>query len=347
MRRGRGGGPSWRGEVPSPAKLNLFLAVEPLPRQEGAGAEPGWRTPGQREERLHPVISVMQALSLADLVEVEVEKGATGVELVREDEVGASPFLPPAEEDLAFRAAAACLASWGGRARVRVRVVKRIPVGAGLAGGSADAAAVLALLGRALGIDPWGLAPSLGSDVPFCLAGGSALVTGAGEVVSPFESRPTLWWVLAYPGQPSATGRVYAVFEASRGGKAGRAWEWRGEALEQAAALRRAVEEGDEEGVAAGLRNDLEEAAFLVSPSSRWLAVALGGAGALAVLVCGSGSAVAGFAGVGEGGRARAEEVAERIRREAAETPGSIRVWVAHSPVAGPWRLWGEALAPG
>jgi 4-diphosphocytidyl-2-C-methyl-D-erythritol kinase len=139
--------------------------------------------------------------------------------------------------------------------RADVRLVKRIPAGAGLGGGSSDAAAVLRWAGRAGDV---ALAASLGADVPFCLRGGRARVTGVGEVVEPLACRPGRAYTLLTPPLHVSTAAVY------------RAW--------------------DSLGAPTGGTNDLEAAALAVEPAlAEWrdrLAAATGASPSLA----GSGS---------------------------------------------------------
>jgi 4-diphosphocytidyl-2-C-methyl-D-erythritol kinase len=92
--------------------------------------------------------------------------------------------------------------------RAGIRVVKRIPAGAGLGGGSTDAAAVL----RYFGVSDAALAASLGADVPFCLAGGRGLVTGIGEHLAPLPDR-SLFFVVVTPDFPVSTKAVYEAYD--------------------------------------------------------------------------------------------------------------------------------------
>ncbi len=125
------------------------------------------RVVGVRPDGFHLLDSEMVTLDLAD--ELEITEGGDGLEIEGNDAV------PPGDDNLVSRA----LRAAGRHAHVRLR--KRIPMGGGLGGGSADAAAVL----RWAGVTDLGLAASLGADVPFCLLGGRARVTGIGEVVEP------------------------------------------------------------------------------------------------------------------------------------------------------------------
>ncbi|MGQ0615771.1 MAG: 4-(cytidine 5'-diphospho)-2-C-methyl-D-erythritol kinase [Acidimicrobiia bacterium] len=163
----------------APAKLTLRLQVV-----------------GVRADGYHLIDAEMVALDLAD--EVGFSEG-DGLEVTGTAAAG----VPSGDSNLVRRA----LATLGRRARVRVR--KRIPAGAGLGGGAADAAAVL----RWAGVDDLTVAASLGADVPFCLVGGRARVTGVGERVDPlpFQERE---FTLLTPALAVSTPAVYRAWDA-------------------------------------------------------------------------------------------------------------------------------------
>lgn len=165
----------------------------------------GLRVVGVRDDGYHLLEAEMVALDLSD--EIELEDEAEGFEVI--DEVaftgeGPAPVtVPSGGDNLVLKALSAV-----GR-RARVRLTKRIPSGAGLGGGSSDAAAVLRWANRS---DP-GTAVRLGADVPFCLVGGRALVTGIGELVEPlgFEDFTV---VLVAPALAVSTPEVYRAWDA-------------------------------------------------------------------------------------------------------------------------------------
>ena len=161
--------------VIAPAKLTVSLRIT-----------------GVRDDGYHLLDAEMVSLDLADSLTFE---GGDGLEIDGAD-------VPVDDSNLVRRA----LALVGRTARVRV--VKRIPPGAGLGGGSADAAAVL----RWAGVDDVELAGRLGADVPFCLRGGRARVTGVGEVLEPlpFESRS---YTLLVPPFGCSTVAVYRAWD--------------------------------------------------------------------------------------------------------------------------------------
>ena len=146
------------------AKLNLSLRIGSL-----------------REDGLHSLDGLFTSISWHDELLID-----TADEDIFEGTANAQ--IPDGSDNLAWRAALSVRRESGTRVGLAVRLEKRIPVAAGLGGGSADAAATLAAVGRLLGVDAESLAataPALGSDIPFCLAGGFASVAGAGEIVSP------------------------------------------------------------------------------------------------------------------------------------------------------------------
>lgn len=152
-------------ELVAPAKLTLSLRVT-----------------GVREDGFHLIDAEMVSLDLCD--RLFVDPGGGGLTVQRDGTVQAGD-----PDDLILRA----LALAGRRAAVRVE--KRIPAGAGLGGGSSDAAAIL----RWAGFSDLGAAAALGADIAFCLAGGRARVRGIGELVEPLPLRPTSYTLLTPP----------------------------------------------------------------------------------------------------------------------------------------------------
>ncbi len=177
----------------------LMAGEPPFPHVEVARAKLtlSLRVIGVREDGFHLIDAVMATLDLADRLTFSEGEG---LEVVS-DSAGGFP-VPAGPDNLVSRA----LLLAGRTARVRLE--KRIPAGAGLGGGSADAAAVL----RWAGVNDLGLAARLGADVPFCMAGGMARVTGIGEVVTPldFETRHL---VLVTPPFGVSTPAVYAAWD--------------------------------------------------------------------------------------------------------------------------------------
>lgn len=181
---------------PAPAKLNLFLHIT-----------------GRRADGYHTLQTAFQLLDLADSVGIE----ATGApEIVRLE----GPDAVAEEDDLAVRAAHALQCATGVQRGARLRIVKRIPMGAGLGGGSSDAATVLVALNELweTGLDLRQLASigaDLGADVPVFVHGRSAFAEGIGEVLTPL-SLPEKWFLVVDPGVAVATAAVFQAPELTR-----------------------------------------------------------------------------------------------------------------------------------
>jgi 4-diphosphocytidyl-2-C-methyl-D-erythritol kinase len=182
--------------VPAPAKVNLFLHVT-----------------GRRSDGYHTVESLMTPVDLADTV--TLTRRDDGVIRRTQDVAGV-----PAGEDLAWRAAHALREASGTRFGVDYTLDKRIPLGAGLGGGSSDAASMLLALNRMWSLG-WSravlmrIALPLGADVPFFLGGTPALARGIGEALAPV-TMPTLWLALLVPPVHVETASVFAAPELTR-----------------------------------------------------------------------------------------------------------------------------------
>ena len=186
------------------AKLNLFLDVV-----------------GRRADGFHDVVTVFHEIGLADELEIRETPGARGEVTI---DVAAAPgvdvsAVPADATNLAVRAAAALLRQAGSGAALALRLVKRIPTGGGLGGGSADAAAALRGVNRLLRLgatdgDLERIALTLGSDVPFLVRGGTAVGRGRGEVLERVAVRGAFRFVLLFPGFGVSTAAVYRALPA-------------------------------------------------------------------------------------------------------------------------------------
>ncbi|MBI2301127.1 MAG: 4-(cytidine 5'-diphospho)-2-C-methyl-D-erythritol kinase [Armatimonadetes bacterium] len=170
----------------------------------------------RRPDGYHELATVFQAIDLADRIEL------TSADSLEVTVHGAD--VPTDDRNLCHRAATALAAEAGIRPEVRIAISKRVPVGAGLGGGSANAAGTLAALCRfwGLGDDPerlHRLAAGLGSDVAFFLHGGAAVGLGRGERLEPLPGLPEpSRLVILSPGEGVATGRVYGALDGFRAG---------------------------------------------------------------------------------------------------------------------------------
>ena len=254
-----------------PAKVNLQLAVG-APRPDG----------------FHDIATVFHAVSLYD----DVTASVSGVDEIRVTVEGTQAAQVPADENnLAVRAARLLAEHAGVSPAVDLHLHKTIPVGGGMAGGSADAAGALlacdALWGTGLSrSDMLELAAELGSDVPFGLVGGTAIGLGRGERLMPALARGQFEWVLALADGSLPTPRVYAECDRLRAGRV----------LPEprvSDALMSALRAGNSEALGRALRNDLQPAACSLRPSLR-MALEVGtDYGALGGIVSGSGPTVA------------------------------------------------------
>jgi 4-diphosphocytidyl-2-C-methyl-D-erythritol kinase len=248
-----------------PGKVNLHLAVG-----------------DRREDGYHELTTVFQAVSLVDEVTVR-NADVLSLELVGE---GADD-LPTDERNLAWQAAERLAEHVGRAPDVSIMIDKSIPVAGGMAGGSADAAAVLVAMNSLWELalprrDLRMLAAQLGSDVPFALHGGTALGTGRGEELATVLSRNTFHWVLAFADSGLATPAVFAELDRLREvGDPPR--------LDEPGPVLAALAAGDPEQLAPLLGNEMQAAAVSLDPALRRALRAGVEAGALAGIVSGSG----------------------------------------------------------
>jgi 4-diphosphocytidyl-2-C-methyl-D-erythritol kinase len=185
--------------VAAPCKVNFHLQVL-----------------GLRGDGYHDLVSLFQQISLADEIIAETVPGDDGVAI--DEDAGI-----PAECNIARRAAELFKNETGIRTGLRISLKKRVPTGAGLGGGSGDAAAVLkaldALFRTELGAERLReLGARLGSDVPFFLGSPCAIVSGRGEIVKPISAREDFALLLLYPGFSVSTAQAYASLDRRRSG---------------------------------------------------------------------------------------------------------------------------------
>jgi 4-diphosphocytidyl-2-C-methyl-D-erythritol kinase len=256
----------------APAKVNVHLGVGPL-----------------RSDGFHEVHTVYLAVSLFDTVTV---RPAAGLSLTLAGE-GAGE-VPTDRGNLVWRAAELLAAHAGIAPDAAIEVTKTIPAAAGLAGGSADAAAALVALDALWDLRTGrpqlaALAAQLGSDVPFSLLGGVALGAGRGEQLTPALARRQWHWVLGIAADGLSTPAVYAELDRLRA--AGRLPQ--DSSLPDPGRVIAALRSGPAEALAAALGNDLQAAAVSLRPDLRRALRAAADAGAAGVLVSGSGPTVA------------------------------------------------------
>lgn len=251
--------------IKAPAKINLTLDVL-----------------HKRPDGYHELEMIMTTIDLADRIDLtETERG---IQLE-----STSGFVPHDERNLAYRAAALIKERFGVRKGVRILIHKNIPVAAGLAGGSSDAAATLKGLNRMwnLGLSNEELremGAELGSDVPFCVLGGTAIARGRGEKLTPVSPPPPCWVVLAKPPHGVSTAEVFGALKV--------------EEIRERPDLKSmlaALESRDFQGMCQALGNVLETVTLPAYPRVRRIKEKMRQFGAEGVLMSGSGPTVFGL----------------------------------------------------
>ena len=254
------------------SKLNLFLRVL-----------------GRRADGYHEIETIFHGIDLADDVSVTpTSSGNLEVSMrFEEEDLGT---IPPAEENLVSEVARLLVERGAVDGGARVAITKRVPIGGGLGGGSANAAGVLVALNELweanlAGDDLAALAAEIGTDVPYCLTGGTALATSRGDELTQLVAPEPMHFVLGMSREPLYTRDVYPL------------WDPDGAGPEAAGApMALALGGGDAMEVAALLRNDLEPAIFKLRPELRDKKERVVAAGALGALVTGSGPTIFGVA---------------------------------------------------
>ena len=280
------------------------------------------RSGPRRPDGYHSLATVFQAVSLFDEVEATwAEPGRFTVKVMGEQ----AAQVPTGDENLAVRAArllaaAAAKPSLGAELVIR----KSIPVAGGMAGGSADAAGALLACAVLWDLDVSPdelrtLGAQIGADVPFCLAGGTALGTGRGDQLAPVLSRGSYHWVLAFSDGELSTPAVFGKFD-ELGLGAGR--------LEAPPELLNALVSGDVAALGRTLVNDLEPAALALRPELGQVLEAGRDLGAVASIVSGSGPTVA-FLAANESDavdlsvKLSGESVCRAVKRVSGPVPGA------------------------
>ncbi|MCX5776401.1 MAG: 4-(cytidine 5'-diphospho)-2-C-methyl-D-erythritol kinase [Candidatus Firestonebacteria bacterium] len=269
----------------SRAKINLYLKVL-----------------DKRGDGYHNIRTIFQEIDLADDITIKKAPKKQGLTVECED-----ASVPVDEKNLAYRAAALILSEKKINTGLKIIINKIIPVKAGLAGGSSNAAAVLkACNNMFLPVLPFekifNLALSLGSDVPFFLKGGTALGEGRGEVLTALPSLAETWFVIVTEGEKASTGAIYAKYR---------------NALTKTGVSGKNILEFISKKNAAGgdirkiLFNDLEIPAGSINPAIYRVKECLLAAGARGALMSGSGPSVFGIADSKED----AESLAARVKQ--------------------------------
>lgn len=178
------------------AKINLYLDIV-----------------GTRKDGYHLLETIMQSVDLSDIVEVSPAREGISVSC-------SNPEIPQDSGNICHKAAKLFLERFGGNSGANIRIEKRIPHGAGLGGGSADAAAVLFAMNElnglpALSDELSALAAEIGADVPFCLTGGTAVCRGIGEKIEPLSPLPERFYLVIKPNFGCPTKEAYMRYDSA------------------------------------------------------------------------------------------------------------------------------------
>ena len=239
---------------------------------------------GLRADGYHEISTVMQSISLPD--EVGLQRAAGGFDLSsapEELEIGAQ------ERNTTYLAWKALQRLTGEELPVKVTLRKRIPAGAGLGGGSADAAAVLVGLNELFGLglrvgELREIGAGIGADVPFCISGGTALGEGVGKLLTPLPAPPAHLLAVAKPLRSADTGKIYHAFD-----------EARRESTHSVEPVISALRSGSLPAFASAVGNDLTPVTAGFVPEVGALERTLLASGALGASMSGSGTAVYGI----------------------------------------------------
>lgn len=268
------------------AKLNLFLRVI-----------------GRRPDGYHEIESIFHGVSLADDIAIRPNSGEDVEVVMHAGSESPSEEIKVAD-NLAHLAARSLIDRGVTATGVRIDIRKNIPIGGGLGGGSSNAAGVLVALNELWGAelsseDLNEVGASVGSDVPYCLVGGTMLATARGEKLTSLPSPADLHFVLGISHTPLLTKDVYDR------------WDHLGvESGDGSASMTLALGTGDPVEVSQLLHNDLESATFSLRPELQEAKYAISEAGALGAAVTGSGPTLFGLAADAE----HARDIASKIR---------------------------------
>lgn len=268
------------------AKLNLTLEVL-----------------NKRQDGYHNLRSIMQTVSLCDDIVIELDTGKPWEILVGAD---ARSDVPQDERNLAWKAARLFFDRMGIDPNgITMRMEKRIPSQAGMAGGSADAAAVLRLLNKRYGTplsveELCALGAAIGSDVPFCVLGGTALCEGRGEILTPLQRTGDLFFAICKPEAAFSTPELFRKLDEV------------GVCTHPSAdyeKLYTALKVGDSRAVGENLCNDFERAVESTYPELAQIKAAMLACGAIGAQMTGSGSAIFGLFATGNGAKTACEQL--------------------------------------
>ncbi len=288
--------------VKTPAKINLSLDVV-----------------GRRADGYHLLSTIMQSIDLTDRITVGLDKSGQGIRL----SCGRAP-IPSDSRNTAWRAAALFREAADFASGLQIDIQKKIPSAAGLAGGSADAAAVLFALdlllpGRLSRQHLFELAARVGADVPFCLQGGTVLCEGIGEKLTPLPAWEGLSVLLCKPNFGMRTPWVFSQFSLENPGR-----------RPEQHAVAAAIQQQDLAALADATANVLESVSLVAKPELAAIKNHLTAAGAICSLMSGSGPTVFGLFNDPEACRAAKTALTAKL-------PHDTMLFTTRTLAAGPW----------
>lgn len=238
---------------------------------------------GKRPDGYHDIQTIMRTVNLYDTVTAELTKDL-GIQLTT-----TLDWLPTDSKNIAYRAAQMLLEEVGAKVGVKLHIQKTIPCGAGMGGGSADGAIVLALLNRLLGNPVSGeklleLGAKIGADVPFCLMCGTAIATGIGEKLEPLDIKGTVPVLVVKPEVSVSTPEMYRIID-----------ECDILVRPDTKSAAEALKAGDIQALAKSMCNIMEASAINMHPVIGEIRDKMLKNGALGAMMTGSGSAVFGI----------------------------------------------------
>jgi len=249
--------------IKAPAKINLSLSVI------------------GKQEKFHKVKMVMTTLDLADYVTItKTDSHARNITVTSD-----CAMVPTNEDNIAYQAAITFMERFNLTADIHIHIEKNIPIAGGLAGGSSNAAAVLKGMNELFNVncgipELCVIGASIGSDIPFCIIGKTALATGRGEIITPIPSPPPCWVIIVNPRISVSTQEIYGLFKLEEAEKI------------DVDAMLKALENQDFNQVCKNLANNLEPITMAKVSRIGKIKDKLSSLGANGVLMSGSGATV-------------------------------------------------------
>ncbi len=269
---------------------------------------------GKRPDGYHEMDMLLQSVSLYDVIAL------TPADTLTMEVAGGRPMRTD-DQNLVMKAALALSEAVGTNQGAHLVLDKRIPVGAGMGGGSADAAAVLvglnALWGLGLSMERLAvIGKGIGADVPFCVRGGLQRAQGIGEVLTPLRVRRSFWLVVVQPCRGLSTKDVFTALRVD---------EIVADQRPDNDGAARALARGDLQGLCGAMGNVLEPVAAALRPEIGQCIRQLTEQGAIKAMMTGSGSAVFGVFATAKEGRGAMREMRRRYKA----------VWMVRTEEAG------------